>query len=151
MSQIKVILRQDVTSLGDAGEVVSVKPGYAFNFLLPQGKAILASEEKLNALEHHKRVVGEHVARERKLLDAQRDRLQQVVLEIPVKAGEEGRLFGSVTAIQLAELLAARGHEVDRRKILLDEPIKEIGEHEVGIRLHRDVVAKLKVKVIAAE
>jgi large subunit ribosomal protein L9 len=151
MSQIKVILRQDVTSLGDAGEVVAVTPGYAFNFLLPQGKAILASEAKLKALEHYKRVVAEQVARERKGIEAERDRLQQVVLEIPAQAGEEGRLFGSVTAIQIAELLAARGHAVDRRKMLLDEPIKELGEHEVGIRLHRDVVAKLKVKVIAAE
>jgi large subunit ribosomal protein L9 len=151
MSQIKVILRQDVASLGDAGSVVAVKPGYAFNFLLPQGKAILASEEKLKALEHHKRVVSEQVARERKGLEAERDRLSQVVLEIPAQAGEEGRLFGSVTAIQIAELLAAKGHTVDRRKLLLEEPIKELGEHEVGIRLHRDVVAKVKVKVIAAE
>jgi large subunit ribosomal protein L9 len=76
MDQIKVILRQDVTSLGDAGEVVSVKPGYAFNFLLPQGKAILASESKLKELEHHKRVVGEQVARERTAVEAARDRLQ---------------------------------------------------------------------------
>jgi large subunit ribosomal protein L9 len=151
MSQIKVILRQDVTSLGDAGEVVTVKPGYAFNFLLPQGKAILASEEKLNALEHHKRVVSDQIARERKLLEAERDRIQNLALQVTVQAGEEGRLFGSVTAIQLAELLAAKGQVVDRRKILLDEPIKELGDHEVGIRLHRDVIAKLKVKVIAAE
>jgi len=151
MSQIKVILRQDVSSLGDAGQVVTVKPGYAFNFLLPQGKAILASEEKLQALEHHKRVVAEQVARERKGLEAERDRLSQVVLEISAQAGEEGRLFGSVTAIQIAELLAAKGHAVDRRKLLLEEPIKELGDHEVGVRLHRDIVAKLKVKVIAAE
>ena len=96
-------------------------------------------------------MVGEHVARERKSLEAIRDRLQQVVLEIPAKAGEEGRLFGSVTVIQIAELLAAKGHEVDRRKIQLAEPIKDLGEHEVGIRLHRDVVAKLKLKVVAAE
>jgi len=151
MSQIKVILRQDVTSLGDAGEVVTVKPGYAFNFLLPQGKAILASEEKLNALEHHKRVVSDQISRERKLLEAERDRIQGLALQVTVQAGEDGRLFGSVTAIQLAEMLAAKGQPVDRRKILLDEPIKELGDHEVGIRLHRDVIAKLKVKVIAAE
>jgi large subunit ribosomal protein L9 len=151
MDHVKVILREDVTSLGDAGAVVSVKPGYAFNFLLPRGKAILASEAKLKQLEHDKRVVAEHIARERKTLEAQRDRLSAVLLEVSVQAGEEGRLFGSVTAIQIAELMAAKGHEVDRRKIMLDEPIKELGEHEVGIRLHRDVVAKVKVKVVAAE
>jgi large subunit ribosomal protein L9 len=151
MNQVKLILRQDVASLGDAGEVVSVKPGYAFNYLLPQGKAILASEGNMRELEHHKRVVAEQTARERKSMEADRDRLQQLVLEISAQAGEEGRLFGSVTAIQIAELLASKGHTVDRRKIQLDEPIKELGEHEVGLRLHRDVVAKLKVKVIAAE
>lgn len=151
MDHVKVILRQDVTSLGEAGEVVSVKPGYAFNFLLPGGKAILASEGKLKELEHHKRVVAEQVSRERKALEADRDRLSQVVLEIAVQVGEEGKLFGSVTAIQIAELLAQKGHVVDRRKIGLEEPIKEAGEHEVPIRLHRDVVAKVKVKVVAAE
>ncbi len=151
MDQVKLILREDVTSLGHAGDVVSVKPGFAFNFLLPRGKAILASEGKLNELEHHKRVVAEQVARERKTLEAERDRLQQVLLEVTAQVGEEGRLFGSVTAIQIAELLAAKGHTVDRRKILLDEPIKDAGEHEVSVRLHREVVAKVKVKVTGAE
>lgn len=151
MDHVKVILRQDMASLGEAGEVVTVKPGYAFNFLLPQGKAILASEGKLKELDHHKRVVAEQVARERKVLEADRDRLSQVVLEISAQVGEEGKLFGSVTAIQIAELLAQRGHVVDRRKIALEEPIKEAGEHEVPVRLHRDVIAKLKVKVVAAE
>ncbi|CAG0974157.1 50S ribosomal protein L9 [Myxococcaceae bacterium] len=151
MDHVKVILRQDVASLGEAGEVVSVKPGYAFNFLLPGGKAILASEGKLKELEHHRRVVAEQVARERKTLEAERDRLSQVVLEIAAQVGEEGKLFGSVTAIQIAELLAQRGHVVDRRKIALEDPIKEAGEHEVPIRLHREIVAKLKVKVVAAE
>ena len=151
MDHVKLILREDVASLGNAGDVVTVKPGHAFNFLLPRGKAILASEGKLNELEHHKRVVAEQVARERKQLEATRDRLQQVALEIAAQAGEEGRLFGSVTAIQIAELLAAKGHEIDRRKIQLDEPIKDLGDHEVPIRLHRDVIAKVKVKVVAAE
>ena len=151
MNHVKVILREDMASLGDAGAVVSVKPGYAFNFLLPRGKAILASEGKLNELEHHKRVVAEQVFRERKGLEADRDRISQVVLEIAAQVGEEGKLFGSVTAIQIAELLAQKGHVVDRRKIMLEEPIKEAGEHEVPVRLHRDVIAKLKVKVVAAE
>lgn len=150
MAQVKLILREDVASLGDAGEVVSVRPGYAFNYLLPQGKAILASEGKLNELEHHKRVVAEQVARERKQLEAQRDRLQQVALEIPMQVGEEGRLFGSVTAAMIADTLAERGLAVDRRRIQLDEPIKELGERDVVVRLHRRVEATLKVKVVAA-
>lgn len=151
MAQVKLILREEVPSLGDAGELVTVRPGYAFNYLLPQGKAILASESRIKELEHHRRVVAEQVARERRLLEAERDRLQQVSLEVAAQVGEEGRLFGSVTAMQIAELLAQRGHEIDRRKVLMDEPIKEAGEHEVQVRLHREVIARIKVNVVAAE
>ena len=151
MAHIKVILREDVASLGDAGAVVSVKPGFARNYLLPQGKAIPASDANLVELEHHKRVVAARVDRERKTLTAHRDRIQAHVLEIRVKAGEEGKLFGSVTAVQIAEMLEAKGVEIDRRKIVLDEPIKEVGEHSVPIKLSKGIVANVKVKVIAAE
>jgi large subunit ribosomal protein L9 len=150
MAHVKLILREDVANLGDAGELVSVKPGYARNFLLPRGLAMLATEGNLKELEHHKRVVAERVARERKDLEAQRDRIQAHVVEIAAQAGEEGKLFGSVTAVQIAEALAAKGVEVDRRKIVLDEPIKELGEHSVPLRLRKDVVAQIKVKVVAA-
>ena len=151
MANVKLILREDVPSLGDAGELVVVKPGYARNYLLPRGMAILATEGNLKELEHHKRVVAERVARERKDLEAQRDRIQAHVIEISAQAGEEGKLFGSVTAIQIAEALAAKGVEVDRRKIVLEEPIKEVGEHSVPLRLRKDVVAQIKVKVVKAE
>ena len=151
MGQVKLILRADVPKLGNAGEVVSVKPGYARNFLLPQGKAALASEAKVNELEHHKRLITEKVARDLKDLSAARDRLEQLQLEVEAQAGEEGRLFGSVTAIQIAELIGEKGIEIDRRKIDLAEPIKEIGEHSVPIRLHREVIANVKLKVTAAE
>ena len=147
---MRVILTEDVPSLGEAGEVVSVKPGFARNYLLPRGKAVPATDAKVKEIEHHKRVIAERVARERKQLDAERDRLERVELEIAANAGEEGKLFGSVTAAQLAELLEARGISVDRRKIQLDEPIKEVGEHVVAIRLHRDVVARVIVNVSAA-
>lgn len=147
MAQIKVILRESVPSLGEAGDLVGVKPGFARNYLLPQGKAILATEAKVRELEHHKRVVAEQVARELKALESVRQHLEALALEVTAKVGEEGRLFGSVTAPQIAELLAAKGYEVDRRKISLDEPIKEAGEHTVAIRLHRDLIARVKVKV----
>ena len=151
MGQVKLILREDVPKLGHAGEVVSVKPGYARNFLLPQGKAALASEAKVQELEHHRRLIAEKVTRELKDLNAVRDRLEQLQLEVEAKAGEEGKLFGSVTPIQIAELIGAKGVEIDRRKIDLAEPIKEIGEHSVPIRLHREVIANVKLKVTAAE
>jgi len=150
VAHVKLILREDVPSLGNAGEVVSVKPGFARNYLLPQGKAIPATDANVSELEHHKRVVAERVARERRGFEAQRDRLQAQLLEFTAQAGEEGKLFGSVTASQIAEGLAAKGIEVDRRKIQLEEPIREVGEHTVLIRLHRDLVANVKVKVTAA-
>ena len=151
MGQVKLILREDVPKLGHAGEVVSVKPGYARNFLLPQGKAALASEAKVNELEHHKRLIADKVTRDLKDLNASRDRLEQLQLEVEAKAGEEGRLFGSVTAIQIAELIGEKGIEIDRRKIDLAEPIKEVGDHSVPIRLHREIIANVKLKVTAAE
>ena len=151
MGQVKLILREDVPKLGHAGDIVNVKPGYARNFLLPQGKAALASKANVKELEHQKRLITEKVARELKDLNAARDRLEQLELEVAAQAGEEGKLFGSVTAIQIAELIGQKGIEIDRRKIDLAEPIKEIGEHSVPIRLHREVIANVKLKVTAAE
>ena len=151
MAHVKLILREDVPSLGDAGEVVSVKPGFARNYLLPQGKAMPATDARVAELEHHKRVVTERVTRERRTFEAQRDRLEAQRLEFTAQAGEEGKLFGSVTASQIAEELASKGIEIDRRKIQLAEPIREVGDHTVSIRLHREIVANVKVKVTAAE
>jgi large subunit ribosomal protein L9 len=151
MANVKLILREAVDGLGDAGEVVSVKPGYARNYLLPQGKAMVATEAKVKELEHHQRVIAEKVAKELKDLRAAAKKLSEVRLEVRAQVGEEGRLFGSVTSLQIGELLAARGFEIDRRKIDLKEPIKEVGEHSVPIRLHREVVASVTVVVAAAE
>ena len=147
---VKLILRESVPGLGEAGELVSVRPGFARNYLLPGGRAILATEGNVRELEHKKRVVAAKVAKERKEQTALRDRIQAVALAVAARAGEEGKLFGSVTSAQIAELLAAHGIEVDRRRIVLDEPIKELGEHTVEIRLQRDLVAKVKV-VVSAE
>jgi large subunit ribosomal protein L9 len=151
MAHVMVILREDIPRLGDAGEVVKVRPGFARNFLLPQGKAILATEASVKALEHHQRVISEKTAREKKALASEKTRIEGISLEITVNVGEEGKLFGSVTAAQIAELLAAKGVEVDRRKIELPEPIREAGEHKVPLRLHRDVIAQVRLLVKAAE
>ena len=150
MDGVKLILRESVPSLGEAGDLVTVRPGFARNFLLPQKKAILATEGNVRELEHKQRVVAAKVAKERKEHEGLRDRIQAVALTVRARAGEEGKLFGSVTSAQIAELLAAAGVTVDRRKIQLDEPIKELGEHIVEIRLQRDLVAKVKV-VVSAE
>jgi large subunit ribosomal protein L9 len=151
MAQVKLILTEPVPSLGEAGDLVGVKPGYARNYLVPQGKAIVASEAKVRELEHHKRVVAEKVALQLKDLNAARDRLQNLALEVSARVGEEGKLFGSVTNVQIAELLAEKGFKIDRRKIDLREPIKEAGEHKIPVKLHRDIVAEVTLSVVAEE
>jgi large subunit ribosomal protein L9 len=149
MSQVKLILTESVHNLGEAGDVVNVRPGYARNYLLPQGKAIPATESRVRELEHKKRIVAEKVARAMKELTSRKDQLEALALEIPARAGESGRLFGSVTSAQVAEALAQRGFEVDRRRIDLREPIKEVGSHTVPVKLHRDIVARVKLTVVA--
>ncbi len=149
MRQVKLILRESVQGLGEAGDLVGVKVGYARNYLLPQGKALLATESKVRELEHHKRVVAEKAARDLNDLKALRDRLESVALEVTARVGEEGKLFGSVTTAHIAELLAEKGYTVDRRKIQLSEPLREIGDHVVPIRLQRDLTAKVALKINA--
>jgi large subunit ribosomal protein L9 len=148
--QVKIILREDVHGLGHAGAVVSVRPGYARNYLLPEGKAVLATEAGVKELEHHQRVIAEKVARELKSHQAVKTRLEGLKLSVAAQVGEEGKLFGSVTAREIAELIAAQGVEIDRRTIQLAEPIKEAGTHTVAVRLHREVVANVKLEVTAA-
>ncbi|MBS1107651.1 MAG: rplI [Deltaproteobacteria bacterium] len=150
MRNVQVILREDVQSLGQAGELVAVKPGFAFNYLIPQGKAIAATEASKRELEHQRRVITEKVRRELELLDGERKKIDGVVVEISAQAGDEGKLFGSVTVVQIAEKLAEQGLDVDRRRIDLAEPIKTLGEHSVIVKLHRQVTATIKVKVVVA-
>ncbi len=149
MAQVKIILTEDVYNLGNAGDLVSVKPGYARNFLLPTGKAEIATEARVNELEHQRRVIAERVAKQLKDLNQTRLALQKLELSTEAQVGEEGKLFGSVTAANIAQLIADQGFEIDRRKIELSEPIKTAGTHEVPIKLHREVIANVKVQVLA--
>jgi len=149
MRQVKVILREAVPSLGAAGDLVGVKVGYARNYLLPQGKALLATESKVRQLEHHKRVVSERAARDLKDLEALRDQLQSLALEVTARVGEEGKLFGSITTANIAELLAEKGFPIDRRKIDLAEPLKAAGDHVVPIRLASGISAEVPLKISA--
>ncbi len=148
MSQVKLILTESVHSLGEAGDLVSVKPGFARNFLLPQDKAILATESRVKELEHHKRIGAEKAAKELKDLEAAKQQLEAIHIEISARAGEEGKLFGSVTSAQIAEQLAEKGFVIDRRRIELKDSIKEVGEHTVPVKLHREIVAHLVVSVV---
>ena len=145
---IEVILREDVKSLGKAGELVRVRPGYARNFLLPKGLAYEASEG------NKKRIAAETKARTTRLeagkVEAQAfaGRLGGVTVTIAGKAGEEGKLFGSVTAQDIVDALAKQGLEVDRRRVELTHPIKALGFHTVMVRLHPDVHAEVRVQVV---
>ncbi len=149
MRQVKVILREAVPSLGAAGDLVGVKVGYARNYLLPQGKALLATESKVRQLEHQKRVVAEMAARDLKDLEALRDQLQSIALEVTARVGEEGKLFGSITTANIAGLLSEKGFSIDRRKIDLAEPLREAGDHVVPIRLGSGLTAEVPLKISA--
>ena len=149
MANVKLILVESVHRLGEAGDLVSVKPGFARNFLLPQGKAMLATESRVKEFEHKRRIAEEKAAREQKDLQAVKQRLEALKIEIGARAGESGKLFGSVTAAQIADKIAAAGLAVDRRRIDLREPIKEVGEHKVTVKLLRELVAQVSVTVVA--
>ena len=146
---IEVILREDVRSLGRAGELVRVKPGYARNYLLPQGLAYEATEGNKKRIAAETRARGVRNQAERTEAERAAATLQAVTLTLGGKAGEEGKLFGSITAQDVADALAKAGHTVDRRRIELDHPIKSVGEHTVHIRLHPEVIAEVRVAVVA--
>ena len=147
----QVILRTDVENLGRAGDVVDVKAGYARNYLIPQGLAYSASEGNVRRLENERRAASLSMER-------QRDRAERLAAEVEgrsvtfrVKAGEEGRLFGSVTTADIADQLAQDGVVIDRRDIMLDEPLKELGVFRVPVRLHAEVRPEVTVWVVAEE
>ena len=150
MAQIKLILREDVEKLGQAGDLVAVKPGYARNYLLRKGMASLATAARVKELEHHRRVIADRQAKALEDLEGVKKKIESLTLEVEAQAGDEGKLFGSVTTQQVADLLAAKGVEIDRRKLQADGAIKSVGEHELSLRLHRELVAKVKVVVTAS-
>ena len=145
---IELILREDVQALGKAGELVRVKPGYARNFLLPRGLAYEATEG------NKKRIAGETRARAARQATEKADaeglaaKLGALTLTLSGKAGEEGKLFGSITAQDVAGALARAGHTVDRRRIELEHPIRTLGSHTVAVRLHPEVHAEVRLTVI---
>jgi large subunit ribosomal protein L9 len=145
---MEVILKEDIANLGKIGEVVRVRDGYARNYLLPRGLVLEANKKNLKGFEHQKKIVADQKRKVVSQAQAAADKLAGVSLVIPMKAGEEGKLFGSVTTIQLEKALAAKGVEIDRRKIHLNETIKSLGEYDVPIRLAADVNVTVKVSVV---
>ncbi len=146
---MEVILKEDVSSLGKMGEVVRVRDGYARNYLLPRGLVLVADKKNLKMFEHQKRVITERRERILKQGQALAEKLAAVSLSIAVKSGEEGKLFGSVTNMDIEKALKDTGFDIERRQIHLAEPIKTLGDYEVPIRLSADVTAPVKLSVVA--
>lgn len=146
---MKVILKQDVEMVGKAGEMKNVADGYARNFLVPRGLAVLATSRSIAEVEHRKRMVEAKMRSDLKDAEALKDRLGQVACKIAREVGEEERLFGSVTNRDIAEALNAAGIEIDHRKIVMSAPLKHLGAHEVSVRLSAEVTAVVKVWVVA--
>ena len=147
---MKVVLADDVRGLGHRGDTVTVKPGYARNYLLPQGFAYESTAANLRRLSEEKKKYDEKMLHEKAVASEAAGKVEGLKVTVVKKAGEEGQLYGSVTASEIADALAAKNVEVDRRRIELAEPIRRVGEHVVHVRLHRDVVATLTVDVQAA-
>jgi large subunit ribosomal protein L9 len=146
---VKLILRENVENLGKGGELVEVKAGYGRNFLLPRGLAVLANPKNVRELEHQKAVAAAKAAKMKASAEAVAKRLSDTPVTLKRKVGEQDKLYGSVTSLDIAEALAARGLQIDRRAIDLADPIKTIGDFEVPVKLHSDVVGKARVKVEA--
>jgi len=145
---LKVILTEHVAPLGPAGTIVDVAPGYARNFLIPQGKALAATAGNLTRVEQLSKRQAVQVLKEREAAQAQVARLAAVTLTIPQRVGEMERLYGSVTSAMIAEALAAQGFEIDRKQLELPEPIKKLGTYEITVRLAPEVKTQLKVEVV---
>lgn len=144
---MEVILREDVPHLGHIGDIVKVRPGYARNYLLPRGLATVADKRNLRVLEHEKRIVDEKRKRAMTAAEQLSRRLGGTTVTIAARAGEEGKLFGSVTNIDVERALSEAGFAIERRRIRLDEPIKVLGEHKVAIALSAGVHAEVTVSV----
>jgi large subunit ribosomal protein L9 len=144
---MKIILTDEVRGLGRRGDVVDVKNGYARNFLLPQGLAFLANPANVRRLEEEKKRYDEKVLREKGVAEKVAAQMTGLRLTLVKKAGEGDVLYGSVTAAEIADQLAEKGVAVDRRRIELEEPIKRLGEHQVHVKLHRDVIVPITVEV----
>ena len=151
MATSKVLLREDLDNLGARGELVKVRAGYARNYLIPQGFAMEATRANLKQVERERATLLKKAASEKAGAEAQAGQLQGLNLKFERRAGEHGILFGSVTSMDIAEAIQAKGYEIDRRKITLKEPIKELGDYTVSVKLHREVSIEIPVQVVGED
>ena len=148
---MKVILREDIDDVGNIGDVLEVARGFARNYLIPRNKAVEATSRSLKAVEHAKRVIGEKAKKEKAALEDYGKKVSSTAITIPVNVGKDEKLFGSVTTKDIADALAAQGIQVDKRKIHLQHPIRELGSTKVQIRLHSQVTTEVTVTVVKVQ
>jgi large subunit ribosomal protein L9 len=148
MAHTQVLLREDIDNLGARGEIVRVKAGYARNYLLPRNLAVEATTNNVRQIEGEKAALAKREAKERSTAELQASQLQKLTLKFERKVGEAGVLYGSVTSMDIAHELQKQGYEIDRRKIVLREPIKRFGNYNVPVRLHREVTVELPLSVL---
>lgn len=148
---MQIILRQDVENLGQMGEIVTVKDGYARNYLIPRSMAYFASKSAVNKIEFEKKQYAKKQAEQKAGAESLAAKLTELQVSIPMKVGEEGKLFGSVTTQAVAKELEVMGYNIDKKDIIIDESIKSLGVFTVKVKLHKDVIAPLKVWVISEE
>ena len=146
---MKVILTKDLDNLGRAGALVEVKPGYGRNYLLPRNLAVLATAKNIRQLEHQKAGILSRAAKDKQNMAAMAQKLSAIEVKLSRKVGEQNKLFGSVTSKDIHEQLVAQGYQLDRKQVHLPEPLKEVGTHEVEVKLHAEVSAKVRVTIAA--
>lgn len=146
---MKIILREDVEKLGKAGDVVKVADGFGRNYLIPRQLAVPANVRNLKALEHDRRVIEARAKKSRKSAESLAEKLSAVSITLPAKAGEEGKLFGAITSRDIAEALEKTGVPVDRKNVLLLDPIKQLGDYKVKIKAGTDLHPEISVSVVA--
>jgi large subunit ribosomal protein L9 len=149
MANTKILLREDMENLGGRGEIIKVKSGYARNYLLPQGLATLATKGNVKQIDLERSALLKKAATEKSTAEAQAEQMRDIALSFERKAGESGTLFGSVTTMDIAEALRAKGYEFDRRRIVLKDTIKETGDYTANLKLHREVTLEIPVTVTA--
>lgn len=145
---MKVILKDDVKNVGNMGDIVKVADGYARNYLVPRGLAVEASTKNIKSIEHEKRIIQEKAKKIKSSAQDLSDRISKLTLVMKANAGEEGKLFGSVTTMDIAEALKKEGFEIDKKKISLDEPIKRLGDHTVNVKIHPEITTNVTVQVV---
>lgn len=144
---MKIILKEDVSNLGFIGDTVNVADGYARNYLFPKNLAAIANPRNIKVFEHEKRIITEKIKKQKTTADDIALRLSALNITLKAKAGEEGKLFGSITNKDIVDFLKETGIELDKRKVIIENPIKRIGEHSIKIKIHPEVTVALKVNV----